>query len=39
MIVRMIHCSKEETEALFAKPAARPLETRGREMKGPKEKK
>jgi len=39
MIVRMIHCSKEETEALLAKPGARPFETRGREMKGPKGKK
>src|SRR6266496_1728905 len=30
----MIHCSKEETEALLAKPRARPFEMRGREMKG-----
>lgn len=30
----MIHCSKEETEALLAKPGARPFEMRGREMKG-----
>src|SRR5436309_13314476 len=30
----MIHCSKEETEALPAKPGARPFEMRGREMKG-----
>jgi len=29
----MIHCSKE-TEALLAKPGARPFEMRGREMKG-----
>src|SRR5436853_7116876 len=29
----MIHCSKEETEALLAKPGARPVEMRGREMK------
>ncbi len=29
----MIHCSKEETEALLAKPGARPFEMRGREMK------
>ena len=28
------HCSKEETEALLAKPGARPFEMRGREMKG-----
>ena len=27
-------CSKEETEALLAKPGARPFEMRGREMKG-----
>ena len=25
----MIHCSKEETEALLAKPGARPFEMRG----------
>lgn len=30
----MIHCSEEETEALLAKPGARPFEMRGREMKG-----
>ena len=30
----MIHCSKGETEALLAKPGARPFEMRGREMKG-----
>ena len=30
----MIHCSKEETEALLAKPGARPFEMRGREVKG-----
>jgi TfoX/Sxy family transcriptional regulator of competence genes len=30
----MIHCPKEETEALLAKPGARPFEMRGREMKG-----
>jgi hypothetical protein len=30
----MIHCSKEETEALLAKPGARPFEMPGREMKG-----
>ena len=30
----MIHCSKEETEALLAKAGARPFEMRGREMKG-----
>ena len=30
----MIHCSKEETEALLAKPGARPFAMRGREMKG-----
>src|SRR3954462_5237160 len=30
----MIHCSKEETEALLAQPGARPFEMRGREMKG-----
>src|SRR5947199_5092681 len=30
----MIHCSKEETEALLAKPGARPFEMRGRELKG-----
>ena len=30
----MIHCSKEEAEALLAKPGARPFEMRGREMKG-----
>src|SRR3989442_13251685 len=30
----MIHCSKEETEALLPKPGARPFEMRGREMKG-----
>ena len=30
----MIHCSKEETEALHAKPGARPFEMRGRELKG-----
>ena len=30
----IIRCSKEETEALFAKPGARPFEMRGREMKG-----
>ena len=30
----MIHCSKDETEALLAKPGARPFEMRGREMKG-----
>jgi TfoX/Sxy family transcriptional regulator of competence genes len=30
----LIHCSKEETEALLAKPGARPFEMRGREMKG-----
>jgi hypothetical protein len=30
----MIHCSKEETEALLAKPGARPFEMRGREIKG-----
>jgi TfoX/Sxy family transcriptional regulator of competence genes len=30
----MIHCCKEETEALLAKPGARPFEMRGREMKG-----
>src|SRR2546429_2525569 len=30
----MIHCSKEETEALLAKPGARPFEMRGPEMKG-----
>jgi hypothetical protein len=29
-----VHCSKEETEALLAKPPARPCEIRGREMKG-----
>ena len=29
----MIHCSKVETEALLAKPGARPFEMRGREMK------
>jgi TfoX-like protein len=29
----MIHCSKEETEALLAKPGARPFAMRGREMK------
>src|SRR5438045_8829623 len=28
----MIHCSKEETEALLAKPGARPFEMRGREV-------
>jgi len=30
----MIHCPKEETEALLAKPGARPFEMRGRELKG-----
>ena len=30
----MIHCSEEETEALLAKPGARPFEMRGRELKG-----
>ena len=30
----MIHCSKDETEALLSKPGARPFEMRGREMKG-----
>jgi len=30
----MIHCSREETEALLAKPGAGPFEMRGREMKG-----
>src|SRR5256885_3347841 len=30
----IIHCSKEETEALLAKPGARPFAMRGREMKG-----
>src|SRR4051795_10469732 len=30
----MIRCSKEETEALLAKPGARPFEMRGRELKG-----
>jgi hypothetical protein len=30
----LIHCSKEETEALLAKPGARPFEMRGREMNG-----
>ena len=30
----LIHCSKEETEALLAKPGARPFGMRGREMKG-----
>src|SRR6478672_1787057 len=30
----LIHCAKEETEALLAKPGARPFEMRGREMKG-----
>ena len=30
----LIHCSKEETEALLAKPGARPFQMRGREMKG-----
>lgn len=30
----MIRCSKEETEALLAKPGARPFEMRGRKMKG-----
>src|SRR3954462_12648594 len=30
----MIHCSKEETETLLAKPSARPFEIRGGEMKG-----
>jgi TfoX/Sxy family transcriptional regulator of competence genes len=30
----MIHCSKEDAEALLARPAARPFEMRGREMKG-----
>src|SRR5438046_308366 len=30
----MIHCSEEETEALLAKPGARPFEMCGREMKG-----
>jgi hypothetical protein len=30
----MIHCSKEETESLLAKPGARPFEVRGRETKG-----
>jgi TfoX N-terminal domain len=30
----MIHCSKEETVALLAKPGARPFEMRGRELKG-----
>src|SRR3954467_12375341 len=29
----MIHCSKEETEALLAKPGARPFEMRGRGLK------
>jgi hypothetical protein len=29
-----IGCSKEETEALLAKPGARPFEMRGRKMKG-----
>jgi len=29
----MIYCSKEETEALLAKPGARQFEMRGREMK------
>jgi hypothetical protein len=29
----MIRCSEEETEALLAKPGARTLEIRGREMK------
>jgi ABC-2 type transport system ATP-binding protein len=30
----VIHCSKEETEVLPAKPGARPFEMRGHEMKG-----
>ena len=30
----LIHCSIEETEALLAKPGARPFQMRGREMKG-----
>src|SRR6476659_8640658 len=30
----MIHCSEEDTEALLAKPGARPFEMRGRELKG-----
>src|SRR6476620_6225482 len=30
----MIHCAKAETEALLAKPGARPFEMRGREMEG-----
>jgi hypothetical protein len=30
----VIHCSNEETEALLAKPGARPFEICGREMKG-----
>jgi TfoX/Sxy family transcriptional regulator of competence genes len=30
----MIHCSREGTEALLARPGARPFEMRGREMKG-----
>src|SRR6478736_6461382 len=30
----MIHCSKEETEALLAKPGARPFVMRGRELQG-----
>src|SRR5213080_4738126 len=29
----MVHCPKQETEALLAKPGARPFEMRGREMK------
>src|SRR6478752_3105408 len=30
----MIHCSKEESEALLARPGARAFEMRGRELKG-----
>src|SRR3989454_11750088 len=30
----MVHCSREETEALLARPGARPFEMRGREMRG-----
>jgi hypothetical protein len=30
----MIHCSKEESEALLARPGGRPFEMRGRKMKG-----
>ena len=30
----MIHCSKEETDALLPEPGPRPFEMRGREMKG-----